>query len=133
MQLNTSAVAERLFITSKTINRYFNRVVGISPKSFLSIFNRFRTDNQKDRAALLFERFPDLRTAYGLSMGLSQIFENTKDKVFGLANLAKWHEKVRQTGFKAFDIIARSIKNHYPTIELFRQQIYKCFSEIFQC
>ncbi len=74
------------------------------------------TPSQKDRAELLFERFPDLRTAYGLSMGLSQIFEHTKDKVFGLANLAKWHEKVRQTGFKAFNTIARSIQNHYQTI-----------------
>jgi AraC-like DNA-binding protein len=37
MQLNTSKVAERLFITSKTINRYFNRVVGTSPKNYLSI------------------------------------------------------------------------------------------------
>lgn len=37
MQLNTSAVAERLFITSKTINRYFHRAVGISPKSYFSI------------------------------------------------------------------------------------------------
>ena len=36
-QLNTSAVAERLFITSKTINRYFHRVVGVSPKSYFSI------------------------------------------------------------------------------------------------
>ncbi|MBB6500168.1 AraC family transcriptional regulator [Pedobacter cryoconitis] len=42
MQLNTSAVAERLFITSKTINRYFNRVIGISPKSYFSIL-RART------------------------------------------------------------------------------------------
>jgi transposase len=74
------------------------------------------TATQKDRAELLFERYPDLKTAYGLSMGLSRIFENTKDKVFGLANLAKWHEKVRQTGFKAFNTIARSIQNHYQTI-----------------
>lgn len=74
------------------------------------------TDSQKDRAELLFERFPDLRIAYRLSMGLSQIFENTTDKVFALANLAKWHKKVRQTGFKAFNTIARSIQNHYQTI-----------------
>ena len=33
------------------------------------------TDSQKDRAELLFGRFPDLKTAYGLSMGLSQLFE----------------------------------------------------------
>jgi transposase len=74
------------------------------------------TTNQKDRAGLLFEHFPDLKTAYGLSLGLSQIFENTKDKVFALANLARWHEKVRQTGFKSFNTIARSIQNHYQTI-----------------
>lgn len=42
MQLNTSAVAERLFISSKTINRYFHRVIGISPKSYFSIL-RVRT------------------------------------------------------------------------------------------
>ncbi|WP_157262177.1 ISAon1 family transposase [Pedobacter sp. PACM 27299] len=74
------------------------------------------TQSQKDRAELLFERFPDLKTAYGLSMGLSQLFENTKNKVFALAKLAKWHERVRQTGFKAFNTIARSIQNHYQTI-----------------
>lgn len=74
------------------------------------------SQSQTERAELLFERFPNLKTAYGLSFGLSQVFENTTDKVFALANLAKWYEKVRQTGFKAFNTIARSIKNHYPTI-----------------
>ena len=37
MQLNTSKVAEKLFITSKSINRYFNRVIGIAPKNYFSI------------------------------------------------------------------------------------------------
>ncbi|GGH16932.1 helix-turn-helix domain-containing protein [Mucilaginibacter phyllosphaerae] len=37
MQLNTSKVAEKLFITSKSINRYFNRVIGIPPKNYFSI------------------------------------------------------------------------------------------------
>lgn len=74
------------------------------------------TESQKVRSELLFDRFPDLKTAYGLSMSLSQLFETTKDKVFGLANLARWHEKVRQTGFKSFNTISRSIQNHYQTI-----------------
>ena len=74
------------------------------------------TATQKTRAKLLFERYPDLNTAYELSSGLSYIFENTKDKVFGLANLARWHEKVRQSGFKAFNTVSRSIQNHYVTI-----------------
>jgi len=49
-------------------------------------------------------------------MGLSNIFEKTTDKLYGLARLAKWHEKVRQSGFKAFNTISRSIQYHYQTI-----------------
>jgi methylphosphotriester-DNA--protein-cysteine methyltransferase len=37
MKYNVDELAERLFITSKTINRYFNKVVGITPKRYLSI------------------------------------------------------------------------------------------------
>jgi len=33
-----------------------------------------------------------------------------------LTRLAKWHEKVRQAGFKAFNTVAWSIQNHYKTI-----------------
>ena len=74
------------------------------------------TENQKQRAELLFERYPDLKKAYELTMALGHIFENTTDKLYGLARLAKWHEKVRQSGFKAFNTVARSIQNHYETI-----------------
>ncbi|WP_421825546.1 ISAon1 family transposase [Larkinella sp.] len=74
------------------------------------------TDSQRERATLLFDRYPDLKKAYDLSQALSQIFENTTDKLYGLARLAKWHEKVRQCGFKAFNTVARSIQNHYETI-----------------
>lgn len=42
LQLNTSQVAQKVFVSSKTINRYFNRVVGLSPKSYFSIL-RTRT------------------------------------------------------------------------------------------
>ena len=74
------------------------------------------TSSQQERADLLFERYPDLKTAYELSQGLSHIFEKTTDKLYGLARLAKWHEKVRQAGFKAFNTVSRSIQNHYETI-----------------
>ena len=37
MQFNMSEIAARRFTTSKTINRYFNRVIGISPKEYFSI------------------------------------------------------------------------------------------------
>lgn len=74
------------------------------------------SSDQKERAELLFERYPDLRQAYNLSMNLSFIFEKTTDKIYGLARLARWHESVRQSGFKSFNTISRSIKHHYETI-----------------
>jgi transposase len=74
------------------------------------------TDNQKERALLVFARFPDLKKAYNLAQELSNIFTNTEEKLYGLTRLAKWHEKVRQSGFKPFNTVARSIENHYQTI-----------------
>lgn len=74
------------------------------------------TENQKKRAQILFERYPDLKRAYNLSMELSNIFENTEEKIYGMTRLALWHEKVRQTGFRSFNTISRTIQNHYKTI-----------------
>ncbi|APT23271.1 DDE transposase [Flavobacterium columnare] len=74
------------------------------------------TENQKERAKVLFKNYPDLKTAYQLSMELSDIFKETKDKIYGYTKLAKWHEKVNQSGFKTFNTISRTITNHYKTI-----------------
>ena len=74
------------------------------------------TDNQLQRALLLFELYPDIKEAYNLAQGLRNIFESTTDKIIGFARLAKWHEKVNQSGFKSFNTISRTIINHYQTI-----------------
>ena len=37
MMLNTGQLADQLFATSKTINRYFHRVIGTPPKQYLSL------------------------------------------------------------------------------------------------
>lgn len=74
------------------------------------------TSNQRERALLLFERYPDLQKAYNLALELGNIYDKTSDKLYGLTRLAKWHEKVRQSGFKAFNTVSRSIQVHYKTI-----------------
>ena len=74
------------------------------------------TPNQMERATLLFELYPDIQKGYNLTQELRSIFENTTDKVIGLAKLAKWHEKVNQSRFKSFGTISRTIINHYRTI-----------------
>ncbi len=42
LQFKNAELAEKLFTTSKTINRYFNQVIGTSPKNYFSIM-RTRT------------------------------------------------------------------------------------------
>nr|WP_208630922.1 transposase [Flavobacterium glaciei] len=74
------------------------------------------SQNQIGRAVILFELYPDIQKAYDLAQDLRNIFEKTTDKIIGLSRLAKWHEKVNQSGFKSFNTISRSIVNHYQTI-----------------
>lgn len=74
------------------------------------------TQNQTKRADLLFQLYPDIQKAYDLAQDLRNIFENVTDKIIGLSRLAKWHEKVKQSSFKSFNIVSRSIENHYQTI-----------------
>ncbi|MGX5691523.1 ISAon1 family transposase [Arcticibacter tournemirensis] len=71
---------------------------------------------QAERASLLFERYPSLEKAYQLTRGLSWIFSNTKDKLYAFARLARWNEKVEQSGFKSFNTIARTITLHHNNI-----------------
>lgn len=74
------------------------------------------TPSQKQRAELLFERYPDLQQAYQLAEDLRYIFNDTREKIYALTRLAKWYEKVRKAGFKVFNTVARTIENHYQTI-----------------
>ncbi len=74
------------------------------------------TSDQKKRADILFQLYPDIKEAYQLSQELNWIFETTKEKIYGYTRLAKWHEKVARAGFKSFNSISRTIMNHYITI-----------------
>lgn len=74
------------------------------------------TENQKKRAEILFEHYPDIEKAYKLCQNLSWIFQHTKDKTSALIRLAKWDEKVRQAEFKSFNTISRTMVIHYKNI-----------------
>ena len=74
------------------------------------------SQNQIERAGLLFQLYPHIQKAYNITQELRTIFEKTTDKIIGFAKLAKWHEKVNHSGFKSFNTISRTIINHYQTI-----------------
>ena len=66
-----------------------------------------------DRAAILFELYPNLEKACNLAQDLRNIFEKINDKIIGLSRFAKWHEKVNQSVFKSFNTISRTLMNQH--------------------
>ena len=74
------------------------------------------TPSQRVRAEILFHYYPNLETAYKLTMQLKGIYEHTTDKRFALGRLARWYEAVEQSAFKTFNTAKRSIAAHYTTI-----------------
>ena len=74
------------------------------------------TINQEERAHLLFELYPDIKTAYILSHQLRAIYNNNNDKNVAMLKLAHWYRKVEEAGFKNFNIVLNTIKVNYQSI-----------------
>ena len=73
-------------------------------------------DTQKQRAAILFEQYPKLRTAYSLSHSLRMIFARNTIKDAARLSMAKWYNKVEEAGFHSFNVIAATFYEHYEDI-----------------
>ncbi len=82
MTLSTAQLADRLFLTSKTINRYFHRVVGTAPKNYLATFraraalSAYVTDSQAF--------FPDNYGYYDMSHFYKEVINFTGQKLIAL-------------------------------------------------
>ena len=74
------------------------------------------TLSQKQRADLLFPRYPLLYRAYHLSIRLGHIFTISKTKQQAFKRLAIWYNDVEASGIDAFRTVARSIQTHYESI-----------------
>ena len=74
------------------------------------------TINQQERARLLFELYPDIKTAYALSQQLRSIYNTNNDKNVAILKLAHWYRKVEESGFKNFNIVLNTITVNYQSI-----------------
>lgn len=74
------------------------------------------TDSQKERAVVLFETFPELKSAYNLSMMFRNIYEQSKTKQEAKELLRKWYTKVEEKDFDYFITTADYIESHEETI-----------------
>lgn len=71
--------------------------------------------SQKDRAKLLFDRYPDIKKAYHFAMELGQVFK-AEAKEIAYTKLAVWYDKIEKNDLDSFRTIANTIYSHYETI-----------------
>lgn len=71
------------------------------------------TASQKERAELLFPRYPLLHQAYNLSIRLGQIFTICKDKTQAFKRLALWFQDIEKADIEAFRTVRKSVESHY--------------------
>ena len=74
------------------------------------------TISQKERADLLFLKYPELFNAYNLAIRLGNIFTICKNKQVAFRRLAIWYNDVEAAGIDAFKTVARSVQQHYEAI-----------------
>jgi transposase len=74
------------------------------------------TEQQRNRASVLFEQYPDLQHAYKLSIDLFNIYQKTRVKQIAYTKLARWYEDIEQSKFKTFNTVKRTVQHHYISI-----------------
>ena len=74
------------------------------------------TERQKERAKILFEEYPDIKMAYGLSHSLRMIFSKNTVKDAARLSMARWYDKVDDSRMKQFNVIAATFYEHYDEI-----------------
>ncbi len=73
------------------------------------------TDDQKQRAQILFKLYPDIEKAYRHTLEFRNIYEQ-KSKVMAKEKFEQWFEDTEELGFKDFNTATNSIKHHFDTI-----------------
>lgn len=73
------------------------------------------TPNQRTRAELLFNKYPQLEIAYRHVIKLRYIYEH-KQHLNAIAPLKEWIDITRKLEIKEFNSVANSIENHFDTI-----------------
>jgi transposase len=73
------------------------------------------TLNQARRANLLFEKYPQLKVAYKLTLQFRAIYEN-KSKIGALGQFNEWKRKVIESNIEDFNTAVNSLEHHLDNI-----------------
>ena len=89
-------------------------------------------EQQRQRAKILFAKFPNLETAYNLLLKLVEIFHTKSTPAVARLNLAKWYNDVEAFGDNQFNKVLETFENHNTTIiNYFEQRLTNASAESF--
>ena len=89
-------------------------------------------EQQRQRAKILFAKFPDLERAYNLFLKLVEIFNKKSTPAVARLNLAKWYNDVEAFGDNQFNKVLETFENHNTTIiNYFEQRLTNASAESF--
>ncbi len=89
-------------------------------------------ETQKKRAEILFEHYPQLKTAYGLSMKLTDIYNNSNTAPIARLNLARWYNELEQFDPVRFKTVIDTFTTHSDTIvNYFNERLTNASAESF--
>lgn len=74
------------------------------------------TSQQRQRAELLFERYPDIETAYERYLELVEIYNKNTVKEVAAGKLAHWYNRVEKMGMPNFRTVIETMQNNYLSV-----------------
>lgn len=87
----------------------------VRSKYLLYKFENEWTVNQRKRAAILFEKYPSLKSAYKLTLCFRNIYKNTS-KVHAATQFREWANGVVATKSEEFNTVVNSLEYHMDEI-----------------
>ena len=74
------------------------------------------TESQAKRVKLLFQEYPDIKSAYESAQKLGYIYENTNCKTLAFSRMARWFNEIELSGFTIFKTVRGVFEKHYQNI-----------------
>lgn len=94
--------------------------------------SRLWTSEQRQRAELLFTRYPVIHKAYQLSLRLGEIYRLSTSKEQAFKKLALWYNDVDEAKMPSFKTLAKTIQTHYlPILNFFNNRATNAAAESF--
>ena len=74
------------------------------------------TESQRIRAEIIFEYYPELKSAYDLAIESTNVYNKRHDKDVARGKLALWYNKIEELGYGCLRTVTDTMRNYHETV-----------------